>query len=399
MKAQNPEDETGTWWYFIDKCLLFGASISCAIFQRFSNSLKFLVEAKAGVVDSVTNYLDDFLFLALTVLACNNLVNTFLFICSDVRVPIVMEKTEWACECIVFLGILLNGKLMKLMIPMEKREKAIKLLCNFLDRKKATIKEMQELCGYLNFLCKAIFPGRPFLRRMYSKYGNLVQILSHHKEQTRYLYPNGKRIRPYHHIKLDQEFKTDCSVWLQFLDRTSSLNEIVNHPMIDVLGPSSYQEIFFFSDTNAARELGYGCVFNNRWMRGDWGPNFMDEQKPTIEYLELFTLTAGILTWSNLLRNCRITIFCDNQVVVGMVNKLATGCKNCMVLIRKLALDGLKATRHIHVKFIPTKLNFLSDSLLRNQMGRFHKLGPQMNEYPDVICEELWPIDKIWVKH
>ena len=34
LKAQHPT--TGEWFYFIDKCLLFGASISCAHFQRFS---------------------------------------------------------------------------------------------------------------------------------------------------------------------------------------------------------------------------------------------------------------------------------------------------------------------------------------------------------------------------
>ena len=38
MAAFNPR--TNKLQYFIDKCLPFGASISCAIFQRFSNALK-----------------------------------------------------------------------------------------------------------------------------------------------------------------------------------------------------------------------------------------------------------------------------------------------------------------------------------------------------------------------
>ena len=37
MKAQNSLNKT--WYYFVDKCLPFGASISCAIFQRWSNVL------------------------------------------------------------------------------------------------------------------------------------------------------------------------------------------------------------------------------------------------------------------------------------------------------------------------------------------------------------------------
>ena len=37
LKATDPE--TGITFYFVDKCLPFGASISCAIFQEFSNSI------------------------------------------------------------------------------------------------------------------------------------------------------------------------------------------------------------------------------------------------------------------------------------------------------------------------------------------------------------------------
>ena len=37
MKAQHPVNKK--WYYFVDKCLPFGASISCAIFQSFSNAL------------------------------------------------------------------------------------------------------------------------------------------------------------------------------------------------------------------------------------------------------------------------------------------------------------------------------------------------------------------------
>ena len=41
MKAQHPI--TKIWYYFIEKCLPFGASISCAHFQHFSNALKTIV--------------------------------------------------------------------------------------------------------------------------------------------------------------------------------------------------------------------------------------------------------------------------------------------------------------------------------------------------------------------
>ena len=70
----------------------------------------------------------------------------------------------------IFLGIILDGVFMLLAIPDEKRTKAVYLLNKMKDKKKATVRDLQVLCGYLNFLKKAIHPGRAFTRRMYAKY-------------------------------------------------------------------------------------------------------------------------------------------------------------------------------------------------------------------------------------
>ena len=47
MRAKNPI--TDEWCYFVDKCLPFGVSISCALFQCFSNALCHLMEYKLNV--------------------------------------------------------------------------------------------------------------------------------------------------------------------------------------------------------------------------------------------------------------------------------------------------------------------------------------------------------------
>ena len=43
LKAQHPQ--TGKFYFFADKCLPFGASISCSHFQRLSNAIKHIVES------------------------------------------------------------------------------------------------------------------------------------------------------------------------------------------------------------------------------------------------------------------------------------------------------------------------------------------------------------------
>ena len=173
MKVENPQ--TGKIQYFVNKCLLFGASISCALFQKVSDALKYLIEYRTKADKSMTNYLDDFLFVAITQLRCEFLLQKFIELCQEVGVPLLEEKTVWPTTRIVFLGILLDGVFMLLAIPEEKRNKAITLLRNLMRQKKATVKELQTLCGYLNFLNKAIYPGRVFVRRMYAKYQKFVQ--------------------------------------------------------------------------------------------------------------------------------------------------------------------------------------------------------------------------------
>ena len=56
FKASHPI--TNQEWFFVDKCLPFGASISCAHFQHFSNALRHLIQFLTGRSYHVVNYLE-----------------------------------------------------------------------------------------------------------------------------------------------------------------------------------------------------------------------------------------------------------------------------------------------------------------------------------------------------
>ena len=165
MKARSPFN--GQWYFFIDKCLPFGSSISCTHFQDFSNAVahifKFLAKKKT------VNYLDDFFFAALLRAACNAQVELFLSICADINFPVSMEKTCWASQTIVFLRLLIDTIRQIICIPKEKIEKLLQLLDKYSNKRKIQLHELQKLCGFLNFLCRAIVPGRAFTRRHYAK--------------------------------------------------------------------------------------------------------------------------------------------------------------------------------------------------------------------------------------
>ena len=88
MMAKSPK--SGKTYFFVDKCLPFGASISCSHFQRFSNCVAFICFKKTG--KRVNNYVDDFFFTALLKALCNGQVYEFLNISEQINFPVVLEK-------------------------------------------------------------------------------------------------------------------------------------------------------------------------------------------------------------------------------------------------------------------------------------------------------------------
>ena len=88
MKAESPI--YGKTSFFIDKCLPFGASISCKHFQEFSDAISFLLMKRIN--KKVINYLDDFFFAALLRWACDLQVQEFIDLCNLIRFPVSLEK-------------------------------------------------------------------------------------------------------------------------------------------------------------------------------------------------------------------------------------------------------------------------------------------------------------------
>ena len=151
----------------MDKCLPFGHALSCSLFQKVSDALSFITSKQTGRPN--VNYLDDFLFIAALRAWCNGDVNTFMRICQTVGFPVSLDKMYWAATKLEFLGLLIDTIKQVICIPLDKVEKIKAILNNLISRpsKKLTLRELQQVCGHLNFICKCVLPGRAFTRRLY----------------------------------------------------------------------------------------------------------------------------------------------------------------------------------------------------------------------------------------
>ena len=159
----------------------------CLIFK--DSRMLYPISSEPVQVRENINYLDDFLFTALIRAICNKQIKEFLAICALICFPVSLEKTVWACCKIVFLGLILDTVNQVIRIPQDKIDRAISMILYCTSKKKIKLRDLQKLCGFLNFLCKAIVPGRAFTRRIYA-HGNKLTKKDHHLKVTK-----GSKIR------------------------------------------------------------------------------------------------------------------------------------------------------------------------------------------------------------
>ena len=377
LKCKNPRDNKV--YYFVDKCLPFGHSISCKLFQEFSNSIAHVVMKRTG--KQIINYLDDYMFSALFKFFCNAQVREFLTICEYIAFPVNLDKTFWGTMRLVFLGLLIDMVLQMVFTPIEKVHRALDMIKTILENKskKMTVLQLQKVCGFLNFLCKCIILGWAFMRRLYS-YTSTV-----HRE-----------LKPHHHIAVNAEIRRDLTMWKEFL----LTPEVYSTPFIQFDKAIPAEEVFFFTDASGA--IGMGRICNESWMIQQRNLSFLINQRPSIEYLELFALVAAILLWIDRFKNRKIAIFCDNQTVCGMVENMTTLCKQCMVLVRMLVFKCMEQNVMLSTHYVKSTDNELTDHLSRGRINEFicdaRKAGKKVKKSPTPVPEIMWPPEKkVWI--
>ena len=247
----------------------------------------------------------------------------------------------------------------------------------FLNNKKVTVHQVQKLCGFLNFLCRSVVPGRAFTRRLYAMYT-----------------VKGRTLLPHHHVKVREENRSDLLIWKRFLSHPN----VFARPFAEY-GECTAEEVLLYSDASGNFRKGFGAWCQNSWMFSVWSYEFMCKNDPSIEYLELFAVTAAVITWLHRFPNKHIYLFCDNESVCRMINNSSSSCRNCMLLLRLIVMGGLWVNTKVSARHVNTKDNGIADSLSRLDFKRFYRLRERhcLDQRPTTVPARLWPMEKLWI--
>ena len=363
----NPSDYhlLGFQWrdkYYYDRCLPMGCSSSCAIFEKFSTSLEWIISHKLNNV-VVLHILDDFLFISETWEGCNHALHQFSLLCSDLGVPLAPEKTVGPSQILEFAGISLDTVDMAASLPQDKVTKFMSYLDTMLVSKSVQLRDIQGLAGMLNFACGVIAPARAFSRRLY----NLSIGLS----------------RPYHHRKVTNQVKLDLLVWKEFLLSYNRQTFFLDYRF---LSPDVLQ---LFTDSSST--IGYGGFFGSRWFSGTWSDK---TRGLNIALLELYPICLAIKLWGVQLSNKCIQINSDNMAVVHIINSFTSKDLSIMTLLRKLVLDCMTSNILIRSVHLAGSLNTCSDLLSRGQVSKAKAMFPHLQQYP-VKVPPQWTLDQL----
>ena len=94
-------------------------------------------------------FIYDFLIIVKSESLCQDQLNLFLELYSYLGIPIAPEKTCGPATTLCFAGIELDSVSFEARLPLDKIDKCLNLVANFLTRKKVTLKEILSLTGML----------------------------------------------------------------------------------------------------------------------------------------------------------------------------------------------------------------------------------------------------------
>ena len=148
---------------FIDTCLPFGLRSSPKLFNILADLLAWILEHQG--IHHLLHYLDDFLTMGKPQASeCYSNLTTMKQVCQLLGVPLAAEKVEGPSTCLEFLAITLDTIRMETRLPEEKLSRLKTTVISWLDKRKATKRQILSLVGLLQHAAKVVRAGRIFVR-------------------------------------------------------------------------------------------------------------------------------------------------------------------------------------------------------------------------------------------
>jgi hypothetical protein len=267
---------------------------------------------------------------------------------------------------LAFLGIWFDTNKMTMEVTPDRLIEIKELTKSWLGREFATVKEVQSIIGKLNFVAKCVKPARLFICRMLNFLRSMPK-----KGKTR----------------ISADFTDDIKWWLRYLPRFNGISLISYETW-------SQPDQLIASD---ACLVGCGATCGKEFFHSEF-PSFIVAECLHINALELLSLVVAIRLWAGNLKGKMLTVLCDNEATVWVINTGKTRDTFMQRCLRELCYISATNDIQLFAKHIPGVDNRIPDMLSRWTVSDALKENFIHNELKNFnnsvkICDDLFDIN------
>lgn len=350
--------------YYYSCRLCFGSRSSPKIFDSLATAICWVATNNYNI-PVILHLLDDFLTVQPTTTSGDRTMALLTLIFNRLNIPLSHKKTVGPTTELEYLGVILNTSKMECSLPLDKIERIIAFIGNFLNRRSIRKRELLQLLGHFNFAARVIIPGRSFVTYLI----NLSTRVSNLN----------------HYVALSNNCREDLTMWHLFLQQWNRVSFFYDSH------PTNSHDLELYTD--AASLFGFGGYFRGRWFSSPWPKElqFKLDDNISMAFRELYPIVVAAVLWGTEWSQKRIVFFCDNEATVTIINKGRSKVLDIMRLMRMLTWIAAKNNFSFTSKHIPGIKNVISDSLSRFDFQTFRKVAPDA----DVDATACPPLSKV----
>ena len=336
------------------RVLCFGLTTAPQVFTRIMAPVSAFLH-KYGV--RMLHYLDDWLILASSELACLQSRDRLVTICTELGIQVNLTKSSLVpTQSLVYLGMEIRS-LPFIARPTPVRvSNLLRLIEEFLSTPSPPASLWRRLLGHLSSLTLLVSGGMLRMR--------LLQLCL--KDQWDFL---------------DDQFQVSwsplCREDLLWWARVAQLREGVS---LSLPAP----DVSFFSDTS---DVSWGALVGEHHASGLWSPH---QKTLSINLRELLAVQYGLQALGHLLVGLSVALFCDNTTTVAYLRRSGgTFSSTLNAMAREILLWAENHRVRLLPQFIMGSSNVTADALSRpNQV-----IGSEWTLHQEVVDHLVhkWP--------
>ena len=336
------------------RVLCFGLTTAPQVFTRIMAPVSAILH-RHGV--RMLRYLDDWLILASTEIACIQSRDRLLSVCTELGIQVNFKKSSLVpTQSLVYLGMEIQSLPFIARPTPARANNLIRLIEEFLSTPSPLALLWRRLLGHLSSLILLVSGGMIRMR--------LLQLCL--KDQWDFL---------------DDQFQVSwsplCREELLWWSRVVQLREGVS-----LFLPAP--DISFFSD---ASDVGWGALVGEHHASGLWLPH---QKALSINMRELLAVQLGLQAFEHLLVGMSVTLFCDNTTTVAYLRRSeGTFSSTLNATAREILLWAENRRIRLLPQFIMGSSNVTADALSRpNQV-----IGSEWTLHQEVVDQLVhkWP--------